>query len=552
MKRRTKRSQLISKNNFPIFCYTSDRVTYLIEEINFVQKKQNQPISFGDIRIDEVCFSTDFFGKCLELFSDSANKTQSSVNQIHVIQPHICIVHGHDSILSLYKEKLVPECIVVIGNSKVLLDEKETGMAMVVHSSLENVKQDIDLLLERYVFRFLREFVDQKECSLSYHRLLTNDCVSRDKPVWKGENDRTLTDLISYKRQRDFADPGTLRSGKRFRSSDSVSDSAKDEEIHILFQDAMALFKRSSVPKNEWPAMKCINTRVLKPEVARDLFAIDSSIDGCGYQHHVLQIYLKRHANTALDKTLTTMLHRHSIYNYRFHYNVSAIQPLAGIHVGTKLQRSDCFATLGGFAKKGTRLHVLTSRHFIRKTRTNYIYHKIDGVHAEGFATVERSKLRGELDIAAGLVLPGCEISETKFKDSRGIATQSSLFDFQGQSEEQTTDMLRGEYIFSWTAECTERPKVGKISIPLYIRPDFEYKYLLIKNRANNGNNPFGRAGDSGAIICRDERGTHAVNVISMFIGKRQSDGNEEYITLPLQQGIQQLSGELGGDFQIC
>ncbi|KAH3805829.1 hypothetical protein DPMN_134138 [Dreissena polymorpha] len=99
-------------------------------------------------------------------------------------------------------------------------------------------------------------------------------------------------------------------------------------------------------------------------------------------------------------------------------------------------------ATLGGFARATETLYALVSRHFAT-TVGNFIEHRRPNGEFVTIAT-QTGQQEGDLDIAAGNIHPGTNITDTRFRDSISRFTSSMLLNFEGQ-----VDDLQSEYIFA-------------------------------------------------------------------------------------------------------
>ncbi|KAH3813045.1 hypothetical protein DPMN_141494 [Dreissena polymorpha] len=140
------------------------------------------------------------------------------------------------------------------------------------------------------------------------------------------------------------------------------------------------------------------------------------------------------------------------------------------------------------------------------------------------------------------------------FKDSRGIPAESVLFRFQETQEQEVRRLLQGELVFAWTANSPVSPSVGRVVVPRFERPFGKYKYVVIVNDHAGmlRQEAFGKPGDSGAIVCIDDKDGNGVHVISMFMGKYDGQDTTRFLTLPLQQGLQQINRELGIHMKLC
>ncbi|XP_052217517.1 uncharacterized protein LOC127835232 [Dreissena polymorpha] len=449
---------------------------------------------------------------------------------------------------------------------------------MICVTSYEDLKKNTNLLLERYACGKLREIVDMlnKDRNATggnqhhHHkptvrnpsaRALSQGTATNTPPTNGGLSDLydesgKKLDMCSAKRKSESETTEGLRSGKRFKHTGHTESTRNKLDTFLL--DVMALFKRSDVPKSEWPKIQQPNpnTTPLKLRIVDELFKIDSTIVGCGYHHHILQIYLNREANVSLDSALTKALNKHNLVHHNFNYGPCKYTECCGIKVGSHLGTQTVSATLGGFAKANENLYALVSRHFV-ETVGNDVKHKRPNGDCVTIAT-HTVKPEGDLDISAARILPKTLITDTRFRDSIGRFTSSMLFNFEGQ-----VDDLQSEYIFAWTANSVSRPSRGMITIPDFQRPSYQHNYVVIESEqdecADQGavgppvTESFGKRGDSGAIVCFDDKDGNGVHVVSMFMGELRFGDTHGLVSLPLQQGLQQINAKLGGEnLQLC
>ncbi|KAH3813071.1 hypothetical protein DPMN_141520 [Dreissena polymorpha] len=174
---------------------------------------------------------------------------------------------------------------------------------------------------------------------------------------------------------------------------------------------------------------------------------MDSSIVGCGYQHHILNIYLNRETNASLDSALIATLNKQNHFHYHFKYGPIKYTPLCGIMVGSQIGTQHKTATLGGFAMANEKVYALIPGHLVQM-----VGHFIKHIRPNGdFDCIAANtyQLQGDVDIAAAQILPGTHIVNTRFRDSAGNFTSSMLFNFEEQTEQQIRDSLQNESIFA-------------------------------------------------------------------------------------------------------
>ncbi|KAH3806429.1 hypothetical protein DPMN_134750 [Dreissena polymorpha] len=434
-------------------------------------------------------------------------------------------------------------------------------------SSPEDIKRNINLLLERYVCSVIGQMVDNaindkneidkvrrtKPMPEQYHSQLV---VRKTATVRRVENifcDHERNGLLSIKRNSSELESGFAGSEKRFKTSSTAEEDRHNMDILLL--DVKALFERSDVPKSEWPRFEHTKTPELNPKIVKTLYKLDPSVIGCGYQHNVLEIILNREINKTLDGKIIQTLTKNNIVKYHLNYGPCPYTPLAGIQVGTPIGRCGRTATLGGFAEHGIDKYALTARHFIDQ-QDGKIYYINNNGYSECIAvkTTPARRERDGLDIVAVRIFPQVEINDMRFKDSTRRPAESVLFRFQETHEQEIRRVLQGELVFAWTANSSVSPSVGRIVVPQFETPFGQYKYVVIVNdhAGRFGQEAFGKPGDSGAIVCIDDKDGNGVHVISMFMGKCEGQYVTHFLTLPLQHGLQQINMELGIHAKLC
>ncbi|KAH3736978.1 hypothetical protein DPMN_043554 [Dreissena polymorpha] len=573
-------------NAFPRYKYTAVRVESFNQRWKSLKHSEFFQYSFGNVRLELIC---DGLSRKCKQFTENAfahiKAVESNIkhNDGTKMEPTVSVVHTHcfknDAVRNLSELMLLTN-----GNQMVINNlTEEHKSKLIVVSKTEDLEKNTNLLLERYVCGVLGKMVDtwliqQNDTNVlqdieapdpfqNHQRLSPKKTINNHTTdlLFDCDDQQTKENGFPLKKRKSSEDQGgSLRSGKRFRPSEGTSRD-RESKLEILLLDVMALYERSEVPKSEWPQFLRPKTQYLNRKNVSALYKADPSIIACGYQHHILEIFLNRPENSALDSAIIKTLQGLRIVYFHLNYGPSTYRPLAGIDVGTKLSgKNGRFGTLGGFAFGGQDVYALISRHFADEQEDGFIYYRNANDYSECIAVRTRPAQDGrdELDIAAAKVLPTIQIKDTRFKTSTGALSNTLLFRFQGKTDKEVQRLLQGEMVFAWTANSSAGfPSLGRIIVPLCIRPNCRYKYVVIVNDAtcdddniqaeSQRGEMFGKPGDSGAIVCADDKDGKGVHVISMFMGELQGRDATQFMTLPLQQGLQQINRELGLNLEM-
>lgn len=343
---------------------------------------------------------------------------------------------------------------------------------------------------------------------------------------------------------------------------DGVADNK--HEIESLYNESMAMYKRSKVPEFERPRESLQKPTYLKEEVAKEIINVNG-VTGCGYRFSTLDIYLKDSLTEKERKTtegqLKSVIERNKIerYELRTEHKLMKLSSV-GSRVSGKIEGPT--ATLGGFAKRGKSkvLCLLLARHFA-ENHTQLFVETNSG--KEQIAVVLKpvnNAERGSMDISAADVTKKLQTKcSTQFKDQYGDSKESSLTEF----EENEIDFLKYLPVHIWGAASS--PGLGIIIIPDYYVPGMTglEKLVKIEDRSSIESGPiahFAQDGDSGSIVCANDPSGEKVHVISMLMGSvhlqsssPDSQQKDQYLTFRLKDGLNQLQRERNGEvFEIC
>lgn len=275
---------------------------------------------------------------------------------------------------------------------------------------------------------------------------------------------------------------------------------------------------------------------------------------GCGRHDNILHVLIDEDGD--VDKTrreIEQELRGYSFSNELVSRNIKYFQfPGARITL-PKPKENKSYGTLGGFltvdhdqSTNVTKLYAVTAGHV--------------SLGSEGKMTSEDQVLghylgewkNGEdADIIVGKILEEhMQKCDLKLRDDKGNPLKCLLLDLERVSNSSVPELT---HIKGASSDIS----LGEIQTVMFRISDKPENYMLLQNRRTRfEQSPFCKPGDSGAIVCSNDRSGNFVNVLGTVIGKFESkeekyDGNR-YLALHIQSGLNHLKQKYQLQFKLC
>ncbi|XP_045181511.2 uncharacterized protein LOC123540492 [Mercenaria mercenaria] len=446
-----------------------------------------------------------------------------------------------------------------------------------------------------------RKSFDEARCKIKMmctHRLTSHDkendsmCQHFYTPTGIDDhvssNDRNINDKNKVCPQTGVEENSIAKRTDSRSSSTSTSyrqECIDRDTIESLLGEMVALFSNSKVPHYERPNLPQYEEKEIIEELRTELLDISPSIRGVGFRFTCFVVYVERTGTKRLLRKIRSVLRKYQIDDYEIQ-TVSEQRDYC--RVGAKIraarrckdQSKPVEGTLGCFAKntdgKDTNMYALISKHVAQFCDS----FKISSTSASDILckVIERSVTQTGLDIAALWLdlndksIKICARYKTEMIDDESASgsaegndgsdlLQGKLHHYSDQLKCGQSDIVcNGQKVYIWGAVS----KPGKGVITMRAFKSGEMKALIqVEDRVPSmvGEVPerFCCSGDSGAIVCAEDRRGKCVHILAMVMGianekeiKENPKLRGRYLTVPLSSGLEELQDRTGHIFQIC
>ncbi|XP_045182461.2 uncharacterized protein LOC123541121 [Mercenaria mercenaria] len=345
--------------------------------------------------------------------------------------------------------------------------------------------------------------------------------------------------------------------------------------IESLLAEMTVLFRTSCVPEDEWPNFKVYKERKVDEQLQTDLFNISPAVKGMGYRFDRFVICIEEAKDMddydSILKSIGSVMDGSGVEDYTVEEISKELKPYScDVRVGAKIETGGpddlVCGTLGCFAfmtddscEKTCALiskHVATcgNRFFCPDYGITMLNNPLGHVVT---ATVQDTGL----DIAALLLderVRICAKYKSEDPDFDSGLLQCKLHDYTEDSNDEI--LSSGQQVYIWGA--TSKPGKGVITIPTYKIDGMENGLILIEDRSvRKGEIPerFCKPGDSGAVVCAEDRRGEFVHAVAMLMGilnehalKKDPTTRGKYLSVPLSTGLQELTKRTGYSFELC
>ncbi|XP_060592877.1 uncharacterized protein LOC132747495 [Ruditapes philippinarum] len=220
------------------------------------------------------------------------------------------------------------------------------------------------------------------------------------------------------------------------------------------------------------------------------------------------------------------------------------------------------FGTLGCFASMHKRnnhhVYALTAKHIL--SQGDFFSCPEHGYNKPIGQVVPKTVPPAGLDIAALKLneeIRFCTKFRTELDCEDTNLLPCKLYDYV--EDDESGILCCGQLVYIWGA--ASKPGKGVITVPKYLTNDMEEGLIVIEDRYScQGDIPerFCKPGDSGAIVCVEDRRGKCVHVLAMVMGilnenavQSNPASRAKYVTVPLSIGLQELTNRTGFSFQL-
>lgn len=217
------------------------------------------------------------------------------------------------------------------------------------------------------------------------------------------------------------------------------------------------------------------------------------------------------------------------------------------------MQKKDSYGTLGGFLKAenspdNSTLYAVTAGHVSKNA--NGILRIEENEECFGQFLGEWDSAVHEKDINIAKIFEEHRNKfDKKLRDDNDVPKLCVVLDLESEENERLVPEL------IYIKGATSGISLGEIHTVKFFAEGAHANCMLAQDRKGE-NKPFCKPGDSGSLVCFNDRRGNFVNVIGMVIGKYASsdDKNRGYLVYHFQSGLNHLNKKYQeeGPFELC
>ncbi|KAH3711399.1 uncharacterized protein LOC127858959 [Dreissena polymorpha] len=554
------------------------RYKYATEEIKRAYKKYSRLISecglsgephlpiFGDVSVNILESHVDVLIEADELSPKSMpDPTKFETMNQEQAKTQFADLTENERLPTIYvtkyTEKNVPQDyfgnMIVYISGRPIPDSKWSRYedTYICVSNKKSCKEDINEMLARYVFSYMRNRTEILHCIAhcaeadDYTQKLGRCLENRNKcspstPV-------KVMGSVTFRRSKSSTTEANLLVEKSLDEGVGLEEHLKRARtMRPRLLDAVSeictMYKRSEIPESERPQIQRREKNV-NEEVANELTMKIPQIIGVGYRLDTLVVTVDASVMND-EKTMNKIKSdTRKVFDARnikeesinFIFSTRDMSRFASADVKTGgFIRAVGRGTLGGFVWKGNPPHknccLISANHVLQDQNSSDVYLISSYATETKIATTLLPRMDVEylkpLDIAAAkLHIQPTE--EPSLLDSTGQKANSKVYDYQNQDQ---VELLNGLRVHLWGAKT--RLGKGKITMPLYYRSATANIQPLIgledldsdeasdgdtTDEAGESSRVLAAEGDSGSLVCADTPKGIYIDAIGMLIGKQ-------------------------------
>ncbi|XP_052241117.1 uncharacterized protein LOC127851396 isoform X2 [Dreissena polymorpha] len=523
-------SRRVNTNNLSAFSFSCATIQGIINRCknnlngsSLTQRELNILDSTSMIVYATVTLSQDIWDGF-----EGENQREHSILKIHD-EPVLIVAEYNfqEAVFSFIKQNNIKELcsVMLVDDEARTQSKKRNDDVLIVYSLPGNLMENADALLERFAFRILKRLIESARI--------------------------------------------TIDSAPNF-----IVD--MDETILVVCDGIHAAYRRSEVPREEWPVIPDFDVEY-PPEIDKIITTVLKipGVFGCSKKRVGLFIDINatdEHLRESISKNVSKIMDENRIRRFvcRFctfkHLSVQSGDP---IHV------RGAQGTLGGFAEKRhalvksppcqtteirgnteetlyfrdeNKLVALISGHL------SFLDHPPEADRTRYLTSCSQNKIIGQFEVPdqeEWIDMVCVEVydefrgvCETKFRNEYGVSLFADLI------EHKSLENWEFSPVHIWGAKTS--PGSGQILETNYVVDEAPGKFIVISERKSD--KLFSTPGDSGSIVCGTDR-KKSFFAIAMLIGEIQSKDEKSpkrYLALVLKDGLNHIAKKCGCEFSLC
>lgn len=478
-----------------------------------------------------------------------------------------------------YLQKNVIFMIIVDEKSKRRFKSPDDLGGITFFTRKDKINSDIGDLLERKVLKTFKEKCEHLSKWLSVKKFL--DLKETEKTNSVEENRKRKTSDPELKTSRPkrlctgsiatFDRPeGIQETSGRKSKGDTLSTSKPSvkrvsrDTIERLLAEMLALYSTSSVPAQERPNITDNNFKPISKKVQTEILNLDPTVKGIGYRFTTLVINIEERSSKEcqlVKKKIKKYLRTYSIEDFTI--EVTSEVKLYELRTGCAITNTitQTKSTAGCFAICQNEKCVLVANHAVATDSCTFSYCPDNGSASKILGQViKETRTDDGFDMAALKLESGVEICakfRTEEDEEKATLLQGKLYKYiEGQEQKDRGILQYGQRVYIWGA--VSKPGKGVVTMCEYTR-NKKSALIEIKDRFPGDGKQFCQPGDSGAIVCVEDRNGQFVHLLAMLMGEsidkkgveKNADCGKKYVAVLLSSELQELEKRTEHRFEI-